>query len=129
MLAGAGGHQRHRRDGEDEAHARVHDAHPGHEFAGFIEMQPDPGLDGDPCPTRYIVDGRTVRTVRARLAWPDEADPALTEARDLAKLMIRIMESLPTSLCDYDDSLAYENLPEWAGGEAETWQREDEDGA
>ncbi|ACU71893.1 hypothetical protein Caci_2984 [Catenulispora acidiphila DSM 44928] len=45
----------------------------GHEFGGFIQMQPDPGFD-DPIPTRYMVHGREVVEVRAVLVWPGEGD-------------------------------------------------------
>lgn len=42
------------------------------EFAGFIEMDPDPGF-GDPIPTRYVVRDRRVVEVRPVLTWPEDA--------------------------------------------------------
>lgn len=42
-----------------------------HEFAGFIELDPDPGY-GDSTPSRYVVrDGRVVE-VWPMLVWPAE---------------------------------------------------------
>lgn len=48
------------------------DLYPGRAFAGFIEMDPDPGY-GDPVPTRYVVRDRRVVEVRPVLTWPEDA--------------------------------------------------------
>lgn len=48
----------------------------GHHFAGYIEMQPDPGFE-DQRPSRYVVRGGCVKQIQAQLVWPDdEADAA-----------------------------------------------------
>lgn len=46
----------------------------GHEFAGHIQVQWDPGFE-DPIPTRYVVRDRRVVEVRPTLVWPDDATP------------------------------------------------------
>lgn len=50
----------------------VVDLFPDRAFAGWIEMDPDPGY-GDPVPTRYVVRDRHVVEVRPVLAWPEDA--------------------------------------------------------
>lgn len=57
------------------------------------------------------------------LAEVERLTAELTEARDLAKLALGILDEFPTDASSFDDSLRNENLPTWAGGEAETWQR------
>jgi len=43
-----------------------------HEFAGHIQVDWDPGF-GEP-PSRYLVRGRDVVTVKPRLAWPEGSE-------------------------------------------------------
>lgn len=47
----------------------VIDAHPGHEFTGYLQVDWDPGLGGDPA-HRYVVRGRRVEKVTPVLVWP-----------------------------------------------------------
>lgn len=48
------------------------DLFPDRVFAGFIEMDPDPGY-GDSTPSRYVVRDRRVVEVRPVLTWPEDA--------------------------------------------------------
>lgn len=43
-----------------------------HTFAGFIELDPDPGYGG-PTPSRYVVRNGHVVKVEPTLAWPEDA--------------------------------------------------------
>lgn len=57
----------------------VIDAHPGHEFAGYLQVDWDPGLGGDPA-HRYVVRGRRVEKVTPVLVWPGgESEPRLAQ--------------------------------------------------
>ena len=67
-----------------------------------------------------LAEHATDDTVRAEL--PDAINEALegssevkavTEARELARIMYRILEESPTSIGDYDERLDYDNLPDW----------------
>lgn len=49
----------------------VVDRFPDHKFGGHITIDWESGY-GDPCPSRYVVRGRRVEEVKARLVWPDE---------------------------------------------------------
>ena len=48
------------------------DLYPDRDYAGYIEMDPDPGY-GDPIPTRYVVRDRRVVEVRPVFTWPEDA--------------------------------------------------------
>lgn len=57
----------------------VIDAHPGHEFAGYLQVDWDPALGGDPA-QRFVVRERRVEKIVPRLVWPgDEAEPRLAQ--------------------------------------------------
>ena|SRR5258708_9783586 len=74
-----------------------------HTFAGWIQMQPDPGY-GESTPQRYIVvDGR-VEIVTPTLAWPGEQagqDALVADgARNEIERLTREVEDLEEKLQD-----------------------------
>lgn len=50
------------------------DMFPGHEFAGHIQVDWDPGF-GEP-PVRYVVRDRRVVEVKPQMVWPGDEDGA-----------------------------------------------------
>lgn len=67
---------------EEEIQATI-DAHPGHEFTGMIEAQPE---DPAGLPWRYVAQDRTVVRQEARLMWGD-AEAARGRARAASRRM------------------------------------------
>jgi len=49
----------------------------------------------------------------------------LSEAQELARALYRLFDSFPFCIDDLDERMSLERLPQWIGGEADTWQRED----
>jgi|GEM_PF-4337281 len=48
----------------------------------------------------------------------------LSEAQELARALYRLFDPMPFCIDDLDERMSIERLPQWLGGEAETWQRE-----
>lgn len=104
------------------------DAHPRHEFEGSLKVSWDDVYGSDMLAERWTVQGRTVVHEKARRVWQADGAPdpdaALAEARDLAKALYDLFGPMPFCVDDLDERLSIERLPQWIGGEADTWQRD-----
>ena len=100
-----------------------------HAFAGYIQVQWDPGFD-DPIPQRYVVVNGHVETVTPELVWPGESakmpdpdvahmsstDALLADARAVALLCRNVLKDMPIGLGEVL-GVDYEDLPDWFTGD------------
>jgi len=109
----------------------VIDLFPEHEFTGHIEIDWEAGY-GDPRPSRYVIRGRKVVEIQARLIWPGDGsdkDTELHDARDVALLCRDVLAETNPSLPDIFGE-AWTMLPDWFTDERRgrrLWRIEDGD--